>query len=383
MITIQNADAALKDYYLEAFTSQLNGDVSPFFNAIEKSTNNVVGKDVQMAIVKGNLGNVAACDEDGDLPSPYTNRYYNVTLPLKNIYGTIEISDKALRASRDSAGAFVNLLNAEMDGLVGSAKGNFARMLFGDGNGYLCTIKNRIGSYQLSVDDAKNYYIGLTIDIYDDTELYKEGFVVTNVDPENKLVTVDTALPTDDIKGMSLNIHGANGKELLGLRKIFGSGKLYGYDKVSERYFKPLIRTSTSENFSESAIVSMIDDLDAVYDSKVNMIICSHKYRKRIAELLKDQRRVVNTTELAAGYSSVIVNDVPVFADKFCPENNIYFLNTEDFCLNQLCDWEWLEDEDGKILKQVGGKAAYSATLVKYAELICRKPCGQGMLVVS
>lgn len=31
-------------------------------------------------------------------------------------------------------------------------------------------------------------------------------------------------------------------------------------------------------------------------------------------------------------------------------------------------------------MKQVPGKAAYSATLVKYAELICSKPCGQAML---
>lgn len=39
-----------------------------------------------------------------------------------------------------------------------------------------------------------------------------------------------------------------------------------------------------------------------------------------------------------------------------------------------------MEDEDGKILKQVPGKASYCATLVKYAELVCRKPCGQAVL---
>ena len=39
-----------------------------------------------------------------------------------------------------------------------------------------------------------------------------------------------------------------------------------------------------------------------------------------------------------------------------------------------------MEDEDGRILKQIPGKAAYGATLVKYAELVCRKPCGQAML---
>ena len=80
---------------------------------------------------------------------------------------------------------------------------------------------------------------------------------------------------------------------------------------------------------------------------------------------------------MRAGYGAVSVNDVPVYADRFCPDDRIMFLNSDDFALYQLCDWEWLEDEDGKILKQVAGKPAYCATLVKYAELICRKPYGR------
>ena len=71
---------------------------------------------------------------------------------------------------------------------------------------------------------------------------------------------------------------------------------------------------------------------------------------------------------------------IPVVADKYCGDDELYLVNTADFCLAQLCDWAWLEDEDGKILKQVPGKAAYSATLVKYAELICKKPCGQAKI---
>ncbi|MDE6690379.1 MAG: hypothetical protein K2K04_00255, partial [Clostridia bacterium] len=63
--------------------------------------------------------------------------------------------------------------------------------------------------------------------------------------------------------------------------------------------------------------------------------------------------------------------------------DRIYFINTDDFVLNQLCDWAWLEDEGGRILKQVAGKAAYSATLVKYAELVCKKPCGQGAIILD
>ena len=117
MITIQNADKALKDYYLDAVTAQLNDNISPFFSAVEKSANNVYGKDVKLAVIRGNCGNIIAGAEDADLPEAYKNRYLDITAPLKNLYGTIEITDKALRASRDSSGAFVNLVNAEMDGL--------------------------------------------------------------------------------------------------------------------------------------------------------------------------------------------------------------------------------------------------------------------------
>jgi hypothetical protein len=88
---------------------------------------------------------------------------------------------------------------------------------------------------------------------------------------------------------------------------------------------------------------------------------------------------VVNTTDLEGGFSAITFNGIPVVADKFIADGYLYFVNTDDFGIRQLCDWEWLEDEDGKILKQIPGRAAYSATLVKYAELICTKPWKQGV----
>ena len=71
MITIQNADAALKDYYLDAVSAQLNEGISPFFTAVEKNTDSVYGKDVKLAVVRGYCGNVIAGAEDGDLPDPF------------------------------------------------------------------------------------------------------------------------------------------------------------------------------------------------------------------------------------------------------------------------------------------------------------------------
>jgi hypothetical protein len=381
MVTISTAEKALKDYYLDAVITQLNDGISPFFTAIEKSAQNVYGKDVKLAVVKGNSSSVVAGDEDGELPSAYANRYLEVSLPLKNIYGTIEITDKAIRASKDSSGAFVNLLNAEMEGLVNSAKINFARMLYGDGNGYLCNITEKTSSTKLTLDSPKKYYEGMTVDIYSSGGTKTVSSInITDINMDTGVITVSKDLSSVSISsGDKLYVSSCVGKELIGLSGIFDGTKVYGYSKSSDWYFNPKVKKLT-DGFTEDDIIDVIDELDAQCDSKVNMILCSHKTRRMIADLLADKRRLVNSTDIAAGYSSVVVNDVPVYADKFCQEGRIYLLNTQDFILSQLCDWEWLENEDGKILKQVSGKAAYSATLVKYAELICKRPYGQGLI---
>lgn len=84
--------------------------------------------------------------------------------------------------------------------------------------------------------------------------------------------------------------------------------------------------------------------------------------------------------QLEGGFTALSYNGIPIVADRFCPDGTMYFLNTDDFALHQLCDWQWLEGEDGKILKQIPGKPVYSVTLVKYAELMCYRPAGQAMV---
>lgn len=379
MITLYNADAALKDYYLDVVNAQLNSEVSPFYNAITKTSSNVFGRDVKMAICKGGMSGVHAGSENGDLPAPRANRYYNVTLPLKNIYGTIEISDKAIRASADSSGAFVNLLNAEMEGLIADAKANFARMLYGDGNGFIGQVVRKVSSTVLEVDVIKSFYVNMQIliETLDTTKVT----TITKVDKEAKTITVEDSLADLNITGgENIMINGVVNKEIIGLAGIFDDDWLYGFRKTVEPYFAPVVREIPEADLTEADIMNIIDELEEEADQKIDMILCSHKTRRKIVSLLDTSRRIVNTTDIAAGYSSIYVNDVPVYADKFCPDGRIYFLNTKDFVLNQLCDWTWLEDEGGRVLKQVAGKAAYSATLVKYAELVCKKPCGQGLI---
>ncbi len=381
MITIENADKALKEYYLKALTAQLNDNVSPFFSAIEKTAENVYGKDVSIAVVRGGEDSVCACAEDAALPAPHKNRYIKITSPLKNIYGTIEVSDKAMRASRDDSGAFVNLVNAEMEGLVSGAKFNFQRMLYGDGTGRVCTITSAVASSddkKFNVDSTAAVYKGMTVDVILAAGTKFERATVTETDAG--VITLDKAV-TGDVENAIVSRAGAYGNELTGLGAIFGGGKLYGYDREEEPFFAPYsVKLSQPSDLSSGSLTDIVDHMEENFNSRINMILCSYSTRKKIAALVEDNKMIVNSIDAHTGVGVVTVNNIPVYADRFCPDGVVYFINTDDFALCQLCDWEWLEDEDGKILKQVPQRAAYSATLVKYAELICKKPCAQAVL---
>ena len=130
----------------------------------------------------------------------------------------------------------------------------------------------------------------------------------------------------------------------------------------------------------EEDIQKVIDEIEINTGSTINFIICSHRVKRILQKLFSQNRSNVDNVELAGGYKTMSYNGIPIVADRFCKDDAIYFLNTKDFALHQLCDWEWLSGDDGKILKQVPGKPVYTATLVKYAELMCSCPAGQGVL---
>jgi len=108
-------------------------------------------------------------------------------------------------------------------------------------------------------------------------------------------------------------------------------------------------------------------------------ILLTHpRVKKSIFESLKSTRSNIATTELAGGFHGFTFNGIPLYSDVKCQAGNLYALNSKSFAMHQICDWTWLSNEDGSILKQVPGKATYMATLVKYADLICDKPFLQG-----
>ncbi len=385
MITMKNADDALKSAYLGVVSEQLNTAINPLLARINQTSSDVWGKEIRRLAQYGINGGIGAGDEDGALPEAAGNNYEQFVLTLKNLYGTIEISDKAIRASENSSGAFVNLLNAEMEGLLKASSYNFGRMLFGDGSGVLCKVAG-IEDGVIEVSDVKNLAEGMVVDF----RAAADGSVIASagarriltIDRADKKITVTgTALTATTVPANSLlTVQGSYNQEITGLGAIFkNSGTLYGLSRSTHKWLIPYMKTGVG-SITETVIQTAIDYLEENAGSRVNFIVCSSGVKRAFQNHLSTYKRNIDVMELNGGYKALSYNGIPIISDRFCPAGTMYLLNTDDFNLHQLCDWKWLEGEDGKVIKQVADKPVYKATLVKYADLICTRPCGQAML---
>lgn len=383
MVTLTSADNALKKVYLGVISNQLNVGANPLFAKIKQTTADVWGKEIVKMAPFGINGGIGAGAEDGELPSAAGNRYVQFVSDLKNLYGKIELSDKAIRASENNVGAFVNLLNDEMEGLIKASAFNFGRMLFGDGSGTLATITQAEDDV-LTVSSVKNLIEGVVVDFYTSAGVLitaLKGARIVYVDRVESTIRIDKVFDDEDFSGGEyITVQNSKDKELTGLGKIFEStGTLYGVDRTTNPWMIPYMKDSVGE-ITDEVIQTAIDTLEENTGSEVDFIVCSSTVKRLYQSYLSKYKRNIDIMELQGGYKAISYNGIPVVSDRFVSSDTMYLLNTKEFALHQLCDWKWLEGEDGRILKQNSGFATYSATLVKYADLICNKPSGQAKL---
>lgn len=387
MVAISNIDKILKDVYLEVLSSQLNFKTNAFYNMIRKGSDSVSGGYAVAVSRYGLNGGMSCPEESADLPKPGGNNYVKFKADLRNIYGTIEITDKALRASADSSNALVNVLNAEMEGLLEAAKFNFARMLFQRGEGRLTDITDATGlsASQIGVTDTKNLIEGMIFDVIGEGGTKKlEGYSILSIDRANKIIkTQAVPIAVELEEGDIITLQNSYNSEIYGLPYVFDTSlsTIYGTLRASNHYLWPT--KIEAEELTTDLMQSTIDAVEEASGNNTNLIMCSYDVRRAYFAHLAETRTNLDYMNLDGGFKALSYNGIPVVADRFAPDQRMYFLNTDDFQLYQLNDWSWIEGTTGKVLRQVSNKAAYTATLVKYANLMCLKPIGQAMIEFS
>lgn len=388
MINLTTANNALKSVYLDVLDNLLNVATNPLFAKIKKTTQGVYGKEIKVLAPYGVNGGISATSETGELPRTSNNSYVTFTTDLKNLYGRIEISDKAVRASQNSAGAFVNLLNDEMEGLIRASAFNLSRMLYGDGRGLICEISDVSGDGKtVTVDNCNRIAEGMIVDVYDSTTYTAvsggEFLEIVAVDRVLNTVTLSRAVTLADAEdgGYYLVNQGSYKNEITGIDALFVGdiNYLYGLKKLDYKFMKGNGYENVGE-LTDVKILEKIDQAEETSNVKINYIACSSAVRRKYQSLLIADKRNIQTIDLGNGFKALDFYGIPMVSDRFVNEKDMYLLDTDTFTLHQMCDWEWMTDDSGNVLSQKADYPVYTATLVKYADLICSRPNGQSRL---
>ena len=391
MITVATAENALKNIYLDTVINDINKKTNPFLTMVEENAKIATGKDAKISIRSG-VSAVGAGTETGDLPTLAGDKQINVSVPLKNLYGTFQISDKALKAASLDPNAFASLLGGEMQNLVSAAQNNLTTMLYGNGKKMLAMYDTAALSTDRKVITVKDQYlpnftVGMALDVQSGAGASVSSPLsvptVTEINTTAKTITLSSALLANKSDRFYIFDASDDRVSMNGIDSLFDTTTgPYGLDLVANPELAPYryIESSTTlVPMNEAAVLDFFDKYEEHCQSMPADIILTHpRVKKAIFESLRDTRSNIATAELAGGFRGFTFNGIPLYSDIKCKAGVLYALNSKSFAMHQLCDWTWLANEDGTILKQQPGKATYMATLVKYADLICDKPFLQG-----
>lgn len=100
-------------------------------------------------------------------------------------------------------------------------------------------------------------------------------------------------------------------------------------------------------------------------------------YKDKNGDYQQDRNELENWYITVTITKDTMLEDIITECNAFCREKDaqdISLEESENYTCHQLCDWRWLEGEDGKIIREGkhlrGQCIEYYATLVKYAKIL-------------
>jgi len=387
--TLSTVNALLKEIYEPDVQDQLNYDVVGF-RRIEKTsegvTNDVGGRYVTFPLRVGRNHGIGARNENEALPTPGQQKTTAARVGLKYLYGGINITGQAMQLAEKNPQSFSSAMDEEMNGLKRDLAKDMNFQFYGNTLGARATI-TADGSNTFTVSSTQYLEVGMIIDVWDATGTTTNKLsnrTITAINTGTGVVTYSgadgTTVATDIVTRT-----GSNAREITGLASIVNNaGSLYNVDPVVEPSWKAVVNANggTNRALTEALMIRVVDDV-RVNGGDTTVGFTNLGVRRAYFNLLKTDRRYVNSTEFDGGFKGLAFTtdkgDIPIVVDVDCPFNRIYFVNEKSIKLYREEDWSWM-NEDGDILQRVIGFDAYEARMFSYCEMGTHRRNSHGLL---
>lgn len=404
--SLSTVDAILKDDYKD-FLDNLN-EANFILSQVETRKDTVQGRIARHAVHLGRSSGVGARAENGTLPTAGNQSYATVPVPVRYVYGRIQLSGPTIRQAVSDRGAFIDALDAEMEGIKKDAMKDVNRQLWGTSNGVIaqCGTTSNATTVVLASSTGSTalrqlfFDGGMVVDIgtVAAPTTVASARTVTSVDETNKTIAISGAAVTTTSShfvfrsgaGGASNNSGQPGDgqvELTGLQTIVDdTAVLHTINPSSQPKWKAYVNANggTNRSITESLITGSIMKTLTNSGKKPSLLVSAEGVNLAISNLLLSLKRNMEQTQLKGGYAGIQFyspsvsgkgDEAPtaLYADFDCPNNRLYGINPEVLVFHQVGDGFQFMDLDGAVMNRKPDLDAYEATLYMYGELACKQ----------
>ena len=415
--TLTTVDAILKEYYLGPVQEQLNNEVL-LLSRIEARSEDLVGKAAFVPLHTGRSSGIGAVGEDAALPAAGNQTYARAEYDLKYLYGRIRVTGPSMAKTKSDAGAFLQTLKGEMDGVRADLTKDLARQVYGTGDGVIGTgvpDATTATSHTITLDDWEplkkgQLYVGQAINLFvasTGVAAAQTDFVISAVSivaaatstitvtsTSVALTAVSYAITRNGVVTEGKNRFNKNSRsnEVDGLRRVVNSftstsasaadgtlgttaksGSLGKIDAYTSTYWDNGRLFGGTPGTPEALTIMRVQQAINTARQAGGMptaIVTSLGVQREFYRLLQANQQFVapGGTDYASGFSTLTYNGMPVIADMDAPWGKMYILDESTIKVFSDQDWHFL-DGDGQTLRQVTGYDAYEAVMVRYMNL--------------
>ncbi len=392
--TMTTADAALKNFYLDPVRNQIN-EKNVLLEYCSKGKVDVEGRYAVLSLHTRRNSSVGARADGNFLPGTLIagtttsigqQGFAEQRVPLKQLWGRIQIDERVLKAAKTNRGAFINVMNVETEGLANDMKKDLNRQLFGDGEAVIATIGTGAASATQTLAAAttrveqRQIEVGMVVDIgtATDADASAASAVVQSVSfaslPGTVTFTASVSTTTGDfIVRAGVGAGGdPTGVEATGLQSIADStGTLFNVSPTTDPRWAAYEKGSVGA-ITDDALIAMIQEIGYASGSDPELLLTTNGVVRSYAASLAVQKRFANTLDLKGGFKGLSVgagnSEVGLTDDKDCPSGMLFAVNSKHLLMHVAGDWEWM-DLDGAIWSRQANKPSYEASLFRFHEL--------------
>lgn len=391
--SISSAAGILKNWYAGALVSQFNDNI-PLWKNIEKGREKSAGLQVIRALkVRRNPG-VGSTSDGGTLPKIGQQTTVQAAIAYKFNYLRFGVTGPMLKASQGDKGAFVSIMEYEMEQGLLDFKTNFNRQLFGDGSGQIATVAaNAVATNVITATGIEstmpgNLYldVGVVIDIYTSAGvLVSSGLQVTAISGTDTVTLTLSANVTCSANDLII-LSGSYGNDVQGLLYTLGSTQtttIYSVDRSSYTSYQSNIINSNGGQLTLDLMQQAWNEGRRRGDAKYDAVFCDFNSERFYNKLLVVDKRYIGKVPGDGTFSNkdstyLEYGGIPIVADKDS-FRRFFFLDTKHWKKYVLSELEWADETGSYMIAQVSADQ-FEIRLRHLANLFCEKPSAQAVL---